>query len=57
MTKAEVKDVNIKAADLADIVYKTVTASDFTYTGATGTMTWNEDGSPNKVPVIVDLSK
>ena len=57
MTKAEVKDVNIKAADLADIVYKTITSSDFTYTGATGTMTWNEDGAPNKVPVIVDLSK
>lgn len=57
MTKANVTDTSISASELADIVYNTITASDFTFTGATGTISWNEDGSPNKVPVIVDLSK
>ena len=57
MKKAGVNDSKIKAADLAEMVYAAITAEDFSFTGATGTMTWNEKGEPVKVPVIVDLSK
>lgn len=57
MKKAGVDKADITPAELSEKVYAAVTASDFTFTGATGTMTWNTKGEPAKVPVIVDLSK
>ncbi|HAB00654.1 MAG TPA: amino acid ABC transporter substrate-binding protein [Ruminococcaceae bacterium] len=56
MKKADVKDPSISAADLAEVVYKAITDG-FTYNGVTGSMTWNKGGEPNKVPVIVDVTK
>lgn len=57
MKKANITDANISVADLSEKVYAAITSSDFSFTGATGTMTWNEKGEPVKVPVIIDLSK
>lgn len=57
MKKANVTDVTISAKDLADILVSTITASDFEYKGATGTMTWDETGACTKEPQIVELNK
>lgn len=57
MKKAGVDNADIAVAELSEKVYAAITAADFSFTGATGTMTWNEKGEPVKVPVIVDLSK
>lgn len=57
MKAADVKDVNISASDLCTILKTKVTSSDFTYKGATGTMTWDVTGACAKTPQIVDLSK
>ena len=55
MKKAGVNDVKIDAASLGEIMVETVTASDFSYQGVTGKMTWDASGACNKVPVIVEL--
>lgn len=57
MKKADVSDAAISASDLCDILTKTITASDFKYTGATGEMTWDESGACTKPPQIVELKK
>lgn len=57
MKKADVKDVTISASDLSDILCKTITDKGFSYTGATGKMTWDESGACQKVPQIVELKK
>ena len=57
MKKAGVNDVTISASDLCDKLIPVVTGDDFTYTGATGTMTWDKSGACNKVPTIVELNK
>lgn len=57
MKAADVKDVTISAADLGDILKKQFTSSSFSYSGVTGEMTWNENGSCNKSAQIVSYSK
>ena len=55
MKSAGVKDASIKASDLCDKIVKAITASDFSYDGVTGKMTWDKSGAATKVPVIVEL--
>ena len=55
MKKAGVNDVKIDAVSLGEIMVENVTASDFSYQGVTGKMTWDASGACNKVPVIVEL--
>ena len=57
MQKAGVNDVTISASDLCAKLIPVVTGDDFTYVGATGTMTWDASGACNKVPTIVELNK
>ncbi len=54
MKKAGVNDVNISASDLCDKITD-VLNGDFTFEGATGTMTWDESGAPTKDPIIVTI--
>lgn len=56
MVKADIKDANISASDLCEAVKKTI-VGDFTFTGTTGQMTWDETGAPTKVPTIVTVEK
>ena len=56
MKAADVKDVTISASDLSDIVKAAITASSFTYTGATDKMTWDASGACDKAPQIVELN-
>ncbi len=55
MKAAGVDNVNISASDLCDKVVAAITADTFSYTGTTGSMTWDESGAATKVPVIVEL--
>lgn len=57
MKAAGVNDVTIEPAALCDVVKTAITAEDFSYTGATGTMTWDVSGAATKVPVIIELNK
>lgn len=57
MKNAGVDDVTIDPATLCDLVVAQITDPDFSYTGTTGTMTWDASGACNKVPVIVTLNK
>ena len=54
MKKAGVDNVNISMSELCDKV-KEVINGDFTYVGATGSMTWNAAGEPTKAPQIVTI--
>ena len=56
MAKAGVTDYDIDPAELGDILVSTVTASDFSYDGLTGTMTWDASGACTKEPNIVELN-
>lgn len=56
MKAAGIDDVNISASDLCDKVVAAITAESFSYTGTTGTMTWDASGACSKVPVIVELN-
>ena len=57
MKKAGVDNVTISASELCDILVKTITAEDFSFTGVTGKMTWDVSGAPTKEPTIVELNK
>ncbi len=57
MKKAGVNDVTIAPSELCDIVKATITAEDFTFSGVTGTMTWDESGAATKAPIIIELGK
>lgn len=57
MKAAGIDDVTIDPATLCEKVTAAITAEDFVFTGATGTMTWDVSGAATKVPVIIDLSK
>lgn len=57
MKKAGVDNVAISASELCDILVKTITAEDFSFTGVTGAMTWDASGAPTKEPTIVELNK
>ncbi len=57
LEKSGTTDYSLSAAELGDILYNTVTADDFSYTGLTGNnMTWGTDGKCTKAPKIVELN-
>ncbi len=56
LKKAEIKDPTTDPSTICDKVVEVITG-DFEFVGATGTMTWDETGSCNKVPAIVNLDK
>lgn len=56
MKAAGVDDVTISPDELCEVVKAAITAEDFSYTGATGTMTWDVSGAATKVPVIIELN-
>lgn len=56
MVKAGVDDVNISAQDLAQALVAAFTSDDFSYSGVTGNITWNESGAPTKEPKIVEVN-
>lgn len=53
MKKANVTDVTISAADLAEILVAQFTSDSFSYDGVTGNIKWDESGAPTKDPKIV----
>ncbi|MGM9551923.1 MAG: ABC transporter substrate-binding protein [Clostridia bacterium] len=57
MKAAGVDDVTIAPEVLCEMVKTAITAEGFTYTGATGTMSWDASGAATKVPVIIELNK
>lgn len=57
MAKAGITDVDVDPAALGDALVAAVTASDFSYDGLTGTMTWTADGKCSKEPNIVVLGE
>ncbi len=57
MKAADVKDVTISAADLCEILKTQFTSDSFTYTGVTGTMSWDASGTCEKSAQIVTFSK
>ncbi|MBQ4557360.1 MAG: ABC transporter substrate-binding protein [Clostridia bacterium] len=57
MKAAGVDDVTIDPDTLCEKVKAAITADDFTFTGVTGTMTWDLSGAATKVPVIIELNK
>ncbi len=57
MKAAGINDVTIAPDALCEAVTAAITAEGFTYTGATGTMSWDASGAATKVPVIIELNK
>ena len=57
MKAAGVNDVTIAPDALCEAVTAAITAEGFSYTGATGTMSWDASGAATKVPVIIELNK
>ncbi len=57
MKAAGVNDVTIAPDALCEAVTAAITAEGFSYTGATGTMSWSASGAATKVPVIIELNK
>ncbi|MBQ8003003.1 MAG: ABC transporter substrate-binding protein [Clostridia bacterium] len=57
MKAAGINDVTIAPDALCEAVVAAITAEGFTYTGATGTMSWDVSGAATKVPVIIELNK
>ena len=58
MKAAGVKNVEISAADLSEILKATLTGGSFTYSGVTGkNMKWTTDGSCEKDPQIVKVER
>ena len=56
LEKAGVTNYDLTFAELGDILYDTITASDFSYDGLTGSgMTWSKDGKCTKAPKMVTL--
>lgn len=56
MEKAGVTDPTIDPSSLCDLVKAAITASDFSYKGATGEMTWEESGACNKALQTVEIN-
>ena len=55
MEAAGIDDPTISPSDLCDAVVAAITASDFSYDGATGSMTWDKTGACSKKPIIIEL--
>lgn len=56
MKAAGVDDVTINPSDLCEMVKSAITASDFSLTGATGTMTWDATGACKKPLQFKDVN-
>ncbi len=54
MKKAGIDDVKISASDLCNKITPII-SGDFTYVGATGSMTWDSTGAPTKSPTIITI--
>ncbi len=54
MEKAGVDSASISASDLCDKI-TTVLNGDFTFVGATGTITWEDTGAPSKSPIVITI--
>lgn len=57
MKKAGIDNVTISPSELCEKIIPVITAEDFVFEGATGTMKWDATGACTKEPIIVDLSK
>jgi branched-chain amino acid transport system substrate-binding protein len=55
MQAAGIDDPTISPSDLCDAVVEQITSSDFSYEGATGSMTWDASGACTKDPIIIEL--
>ena len=52
-----VTDYDLSAAEISEILYSAITASDFSFDGLTGSdMKWSSDGKCTKAPKIVELN-
>lgn len=56
MKTAGVNNVKVDPAVLGDALISVVASKDFSFTGVTGTMTWDASGACSKEPVIVELN-
>ena len=57
MKAADVSDPTIAPSDLCEKVKTAITDTSFSYTGATGKMTWDASGACNKEPTIITLGE
>ena len=55
MKVAGVDNVTVAPNVLGDALVAVFTSEDFSFSGLTGVMTWDESGASTKVPVIVTL--
>ena len=56
LAKAGVTSADMTAQEISNKVVATITAADFSYTGLTGTMTWDKSGACTKAPNIVEFN-
>ena len=56
LAKAGVDSADMTPQEISDLVVETITAADFSYTGLTGTMTWDKSGACTKAPNIVEFN-
>lgn len=57
LKKLNVTDAKMSVSDLCTKVSGVLSSADFTFTGATGKMTWSADGVPTKAPQVKELTK
>ncbi|MDD6808310.1 MAG: ABC transporter substrate-binding protein [Oscillospiraceae bacterium] len=57
MKAANITDADIEPSALCDAVVKAITDKSFSYTGATGTLSWDVSGACNKSLQVVTLEK
>lgn len=57
MKTANITDADIEPSALCDAVVKVITDKSFSYTGATGTLSWDVSGACNKSLQVVTLEK
>jgi len=55
MKTADCKDATISASDLCNVITGVIQNGSFSYKGATGTMTWDANGAPQKSIAIVEI--
>ena len=55
MKAADCKDATISASNLCNVITGVLQNGSFSYKGATGTMTWNAGGAPQKAATIVTI--
>lgn len=56
IAKAGITDYTVKPETLSEAIINVITASNYSYTGLTGTMKWEKSGACVKAPVIKVLS-